>query len=90
MFRECSSLTTSPLLPATTLTNGCYAGMFIDCSNLSVVTCLATNISATDCLSSWLNLVKSSGVFIKNANMSSWTTGGNGIPYNWIVQNYIG
>ena len=40
MFYDCSSLTTSPELPATTLTNYCYSAMFAntnilpDCSNI--------------------------------------------------------
>ena len=34
MFSECSSLTTAPELPATTLTNGCYENMFDGCTSL--------------------------------------------------------
>ena len=54
MFRDCSSLTTAPELPATKLTNYCYYTMFFGCSKLSSVTCLATDISATDCTKGWL------------------------------------
>ena len=35
MFRECTSLTTAPVLPATTLANNCYNSMFRDCTSLS-------------------------------------------------------
>lgn len=34
MFSGCSSLTTTPQLPATTLVKSCYYGMFMDCSSL--------------------------------------------------------
>ena len=35
MFYQCTSLTTAPQLPATTLTNGCYCQMFDGCSSLT-------------------------------------------------------
>ncbi len=35
MFYGCTSLTTAPELPATTLTNDCYRCMFRDCENLT-------------------------------------------------------
>jgi len=35
MFMNCTSLTTSPKLPATNLTDQCYFAMFANCSNLS-------------------------------------------------------
>ena len=62
--------------------------MFYDCTSLNEVTCLATNISAVGCTSSWLHNVDSSGFFWKDANMSSWTTGENGIPLDWEVGDY--
>lgn len=88
MFMNCSSLTTTPILPAATLATGCYYFMFYGCSSLANVTCLATDISASYCTSSWLGSVNSSGTFIKAASMSSWTSGSNGIPMNWTVRNY--
>lgn len=36
MFDGCSSLTTAPELPATTLANGCYRYMFRDCALLKI------------------------------------------------------
>jgi hypothetical protein len=50
--------------------------------------CLATNISASDCTYNWVNGVASNGTFTKVASMSSWTTGTNGIPSGWTVQDY--
>ena len=55
MFYGCTSLTTAPELPATTLAMGCYDKMFYDCSNLSKVTMLATTYSANWCLANWLD-----------------------------------
>ena len=85
MFAGCTSLVNAPELPATTLVDKCYEGMFQYCSSLNYIKCLATDISATDCTSSWVHGVASYGLFIKDTNMSSWTTGNNGIPTGWIA-----
>lgn len=85
MFRDCTSLTTAPELPAPTLAGYCYNQMFYNCSSLNYVKCLATNISASYCTNSWLNNVASTGTFIKNPNMSGWSTGASGIPNNWTI-----
>ena len=88
MFYGCTSLTTAPELPATTLAEYCYNYMFIDCTNLNYIKCLATDISASNCTNNWVYGVQTtSGTFIKNSSMSSWTTGVNGIPSNWTVQD---
>ena len=87
MFKDCTSLTTAPELPAHILTSQCYRDMFNECSNLTYIKCLATNIRASSCLSSWVTGVAASGTFVKDANMSSWTTGNNGIPSGWTVQD---
>ena len=87
MFYGCSSLTTAPTLSATTLASHSYQYMFQDCTKLSSIKCLATNISASDCLLKWVNNVKSSGSFTKSSSMNSWPTGTNGIPQGWTVKN---
>ena len=87
MFKNCDSLTTAPELPAPTLTPFCYYDMFNLCENLNYIKCLATNISATVCTQYWVRSVSSSGTFVKNPAMSSWTTGVNGIPNGWTVQD---
>ena len=46
---------------------------------------LATNISATGCLSNWVNGVASTGTFVKNPSMTSLPTGTSGIPSGWTV-----
>jgi hypothetical protein len=85
MFRDCTSLTTAPELPATTLAQSCYRYIFYGCSNLNYIKCLATNISASSCTKNWVDGVASNGTFIKHPNMSNWTTGINGIPSGWTV-----
>ena len=87
MFDGCTSLTIAPELPATTLANYCYRYMFQNCTSLSAITCLATDISATDCTDNWLSNVAASGTFTKNASMSSWTTGASGVPSGWTIVN---
>ena len=87
MFENCTGLTTAPELPATILVDGCYDQLFSYCTNLSRVVCLAEDISATDCINSWLRGVSSTGTFVKSANMNDWPSGGSGIPNNWTVQN---
>ena len=87
MFAGCTSLTTAPVLPATALNLMCYSGMFGGCTNLNYIKCLATDISAFNCTKNWVSGVASTGTFVKNANMTSWTTGTNGIPTGWTVEN---
>ena len=87
MFYNCTSLTTAPALPATTLTNYCYQEMFYGCKKLNYIKCLATDISANYCTEDWVGGVASTGTFVKNPNMSGWTTGINGIPTGWTVQD---
>ena len=87
MFQTCTSLTQAPELPATTLANQCYFQMFQGCTNLNYIKCLATDISATDCTYNWVGNVASSGTFVKNPSMASWTTGDNGVPSGWTVED---
>jgi len=54
MFQNCGSLQTAPALPATKLDHYCYQSMFEGCDKLSSVTCLATDITANNCLRDWL------------------------------------
>ena len=90
MFARCTSLTSAPVLKAETLADNCYNGMFTGCSNLNSVTMLATNnITATDCLDSWVSGVANSGTFTKAAGMESLPTGISGIPSGWTVQDYV-
>ena len=87
MFEGCTNLATAPELPATTLAEYCYGNMFYGCTSLNYIKCLATDISATDCTGDWLRNTSATGTFVKAASMNDWTTGNNGIPTNWTVQN---
>lgn len=87
MFEGCRSLTQAPELPATALTQACYASMFYGCTNLNYVKCLATDISASFCTNCWLLDVSSTGTFVKNPNIESWSRGYSGIPNEWSVQD---
>lgn len=85
MFAGCISLTNSPKLPATTLTYGCYKWMFDGCTNLNHIAMLATDISANECLSYWVEGVSSTGTFVKHPDMDSLPIGADGIPEGWTV-----
>ena len=89
MFRNCSSLTVAPALPATTLNIMCYDSMFYNCTKLNYIKCLATDISASNCTSNWVSGVSSTGTFVKPSSMASWSTGSDGIPDNWTIENNI-
>ena len=73
------------LLPATTLTSGCYKGMFSGCTGLSQVTINATDISAGDCLSGWLEGITTSQFGLVTVDPLIWQMGGN-LP--WGVTAY--
>lgn len=87
MFHSCSNLIVAPELPATTLADSCYGGMFYGCTSLNHIKCLATDISAFNCTGNWVGNVASTGTFVKAASMNDWTTGNNGIPNNWTIEN---
>ena len=90
MFWGCTGLTTAPALPATTLADKCYYGMFYGCRKLDILDCRATDITASACTAGWVSYVASSGTFVKDPNMTSWTRGTNGIPTNWTVIDAVG
>lgn len=84
MFEDCSSLTASPILAASTSSSYCYRGMFKNCSSLKTVTCLlTTNQTFTE----WLSGVAENGTFYKDSN-AAWSSGNNGIPSSWTVEYY--
>ena len=75
------------ILPATTLTNACYAAMFNGCSNLNYIKAMfTTDPNSGSYTSSWVYGVATDGTFVKNAD-ATWTlTGSSGIPTRWTVQ----
>ena len=87
MYRDCTCLTTAPDLLAPKLEGDSYYYMFNGCKNLNFVRCLATDISASNCTSSWLGGVSPTGTFVKADEMNAWTTDNKGIPEGWTVKN---
>ena len=85
MFAGCTSLETAPTLPIETLQRRMYQSMFYGCSSLNKITMLATNTSGTNCLTSWVSGVATTGTFIK-AKGVTLPTGVNGIPEGWTVE----
>ena len=84
MFNGCTGLTAAPELPATELKEYCYYEMFKGCTNLSSVTCLATDISATDCTTNWLSGVAATGTFTGANNTVAWVKDSeSGVPTGW-------
>lgn len=88
MFYACKSLTTAPVLPAPTLVKSCYSSMFKDCSSLNSITCLATDISASDYTDCWVDGIATPGTFTKASTADWGDPGSSKIPSGWTVQNY--
>lgn len=81
MFRNCSLLATAPVLSAPILTDYCYEEIFCSCKKISKVTCLATDISATDCLNGWLSNAAPKGtIYVAKGMKDKWTA-----PSRWSI-----
>ena len=55
MFNGCKSLTTAPVLPATTLANSCYYNIFAYCTSLTTAPVLPATTLARYCYSYMFN-----------------------------------
>ena len=88
MFQKCTSLTTAPVLPATTLVYYCYHDMFRYCSKLNYIKAMFTTVSGSidSYTGSWAEDVSSTGTFVKNAAATWNVTGIYGIPAGWTVE----
>ena len=87
MFANCSGMTTAPVLPAATIPAYGYRYMFRYCRHLNYIKCLATSLGSNAC-AGWTQNVAATGTFVK-ASGSTWTTGSNGIPTGWVVEDEI-
>lgn len=87
MFMGCSGIEDAPALTALTLQPYSYSEMFEDCSVLSNVTCLATDITAYQSTASWLSGVAESGSFHRNSSQwAYWQLNSpSGIPEGWTI-----
>lgn len=88
-LRDCTNMTGAIVLPAETLTANCYNSAFRG-TKISYIKMLATDISASNCLSYWLNGVPnvSTSIFVKHIDATWTTTGASGVPTNWTVIYY--
>ena len=71
-------------LPATTLTDGCYKGLFKGCTGLSRVVVNATDISASNCLTEWVSGIAGAGFGLVTPNPKQWKMGDN-LPWGATV-----
>jgi hypothetical protein len=94
MFAGCTSLKKSPKLSNfynidITSSSALCNNMFDGCTSLNYVACDAgDNFNYSNDFTSWLNNVSSTGIFYKNDNNTSWTSGPSGIPEGWTVKNW--
>ena len=86
MFQNCTSLTTAPELPATTLVQYCYQYMFGGCSNLNYIKAMFTTTPSATYTYNWVSGVAASGTFVKNSAATWDVSGTNGVPTGWTVQ----
>ena len=82
MFSGCTSLTTAPTLPATTLAASCYRELFSGCSSLDKIITYATSVSAFRHLQNWVSGVAATGDFY-NLGGATYSSGVRGIPTGW-------
>lgn len=83
MFQDCTSLTASPVIDVPTLTNSCCNLMFSGCSSLNEVRINSTDISASSCLSNWLQNVAATGDFYGVYGVAYPVNSASGIPQGW-------
>lgn len=89
MFYKCISLVTAPDLLAEKLESYCYYSMFNYCENMLYIKMLATDISASGCMTDWTKKVeRKGGVFTKHINATWDISGSSGVPNKWDIQYY--
>jgi hypothetical protein len=70
MFRNCTSLTKAPALPAESVSEGCYSNIFKGCSSLTQAPELPATTLARTCYYSMFNGCTNLNSI--NVNFSSW------------------
>ena len=90
MFSNCIKLVTAPPLRAATLAEDCYNCLFENCEALTSIICLATNITASNCIQYWVTGGHvSNGTFICDSTMvATWEAkkgNDSGVPTGWTV-----
>ena len=86
MFYNCTSLTTAPALPATTLTDYyCYGSMFQGCSKLVSINVNFTGFNySNNATLDWVDGVAASGTFTCPSALPD-TRGTSYIPAGWTI-----
>ena len=84
MFSSCPSITAAPDLNALDVPYAAYELMFAD-SGVNYIKCMGVSF-ADRATFQWVGGVGSNGTFVKSAT-ATWTTGIDGIPSGWEVQN---
>lgn len=79
LFRDCTSLTSAPELPATTLVDSCYYGLFRDCTSLTTAPVLPATTLANNCY--YKMFQGCSSLSSVEVNFTDWSTG----TPNWLT-----
>lgn len=94
MFEGCTSLISTPNLTSTTLNHASYYGMFRGCSLVDSLVCLATDISASECINKIFTDVSSTGtLYVANQDMVTAfeaKRSNMGMPEGWTIEVYQG
>ena len=88
MFYSCSGLQTAPELPATTLEDMCYAGMFSWCTKINHIVWKSTTIPSSIYCNNWLNGTSASGKFEytdPTLDVASISRDSSGVPAGWSI-----
>ena len=80
MFNGCTSLTSAPELPATTLASSCYSNMFYNCKSLTT----APEIAATTLVSNCCEKMFYNCSNLNYIKAAFTTTPGSSYTYNWV------
>lgn len=80
MFKDCTSMTTAPVLPATTLAIDCYSGMFRGCTSLTTAPALPATRLVFECYK---------GMFNGCSSLNSITTYANNISASNCITNWL-
>ena len=81
MFYNCTSLTTAPSLPATTLATDCYSYMLYGCTSLTTIT-LYYGGGEGSYFNDWVYGISTEGVLYK-AGTQFASCGNNTYPCTW-------
>ena len=82
MFKNCTSIEKSPILPAISLSTDCYKEMFYGCSSLNEITIKSEDSLGENYSYNWVYGVAEEGMF-KPVTGIEHETGVHGCPTNW-------